>query len=109
MKSMPAAAARLARQREFLAFTVTVFPLLGSVAAVALWLQGTGPGFVGLGALFVMYTITMFGLEVGYHRHLTHRSFVAKPALHSALAIFRDLACDCEARHNQSSAEELLI
>ena len=88
MKAISAATARLDRQRKVLAFTVTVFPLLGSIAAVALWFQGTGPGFVGLGALFVMYVITMFGLEVGYHRHLTHRSFVAKPALRSALAIF---------------------
>jgi stearoyl-CoA desaturase (Delta-9 desaturase) len=56
--------------------------------AVALWLlwdHGVGPVDLGLAAFF--YLVTGFGVTVGFHRGLTHRSFVARPALRTALAI----------------------
>jgi stearoyl-CoA desaturase (delta-9 desaturase) len=40
----------------------------------------------------VMYFITITGIEVGYHRYFTHRSFTAKPWVESALAIAGSMA-----------------
>ena len=45
--------------------------------------------------LFVgMYVLTGLGITVGFHRHLTHRSFKAKPWLHGLLAILGSAAIE---------------
>jgi stearoyl-CoA desaturase (Delta-9 desaturase) len=41
-----------------------------------------------------MYALTGLGITVGFHRHLTHRSFKAKPWLHGLLAIFGSAAIE---------------
>ena len=46
-------------------------------------------------ALFaVFFTISGFGITVGYHRHLTHGSFKANRPLHIALAVAGGLAIE---------------
>ena len=61
-------------------------PLLGLAAAIwTLWGHGVGPADLSLAVFF--YFLTGFGVTVGFHRLLTHRSFTAAPALRSALAI----------------------
>lgn len=49
-------------------------PLAGLVAALAL-MWPLGFGWVQLGLLVSMYTLTGLGITVGYHRLFTHRSF----------------------------------
>jgi len=52
----------------------SVLPLLGLlVAAVLLWQRAVKPS--DLAALGVMYAIAGFGVTIGYHRLLAHRSF----------------------------------
>jgi stearoyl-CoA desaturase (Delta-9 desaturase) len=77
------------RQRAFqLTFTVLLVagPFAGLVAAVAL-LWGRGVGLLDLGLAAFFYLLTAFGVTVGFHRCLTHRSFTARPGLRIALAL----------------------
>jgi stearoyl-CoA desaturase (Delta-9 desaturase) len=61
-------------------------PFAGLVAAIwLLWGRGVGPTDLVLAVLF--YLVTGFGVTVGFHRCLTHRSFTARPALRVALAV----------------------
>ena len=61
-------------------------PFVGLV--VALWmLWGRGVGLADIGLAVFFYLLTGFGVTVGFHRCLTHRSFTARPALRVALAI----------------------
>src|SRR5246127_2633341 len=76
--------------RRAIQLTVTAVlvagPFAGLVAAVWL-LWGHGVGFADLGLAVFFYLLTGFGVTVGFHRCLTHRSFSARPALRIALAI----------------------
>ena len=65
---------------------IVVGPFAGLVAAVWL-LWGHGVGFAELGLAVLFYLLTGFGVTVGFHRCLTHRSFTARPALRVALAV----------------------
>jgi stearoyl-CoA desaturase (delta-9 desaturase) len=60
-------------------------PLLGLAAAVWLF-WGHGVGVTDLLLTGFFYFLTGFGVTVGFHRLLTHRSFTAKPALRAGLA-----------------------
>jgi stearoyl-CoA desaturase (delta-9 desaturase) len=63
-----------------------VFPFLGFLAAVGfLW----GGWFTGLDLtlLAIFYVISGFGVTIGYHRLLTHRSFDAPAPVRAFLAI----------------------
>ncbi len=65
---------------------LVVGPFAGLVAAVwLLWGRGIGVADLGLAVFF--YLLTGFGVTVGFHRCLTHRSFTARPALRVALAV----------------------
>jgi stearoyl-CoA desaturase (delta-9 desaturase) len=65
---------------------IVVGPLAGLAAAIwLLWGRGVGLTDIVLAAFF--YLVTGFGVAVGFHRCLTHRSFVARPVLRTALAI----------------------
>jgi stearoyl-CoA desaturase (Delta-9 desaturase) len=64
---------------------VTVVPMLA--LAVAAWHAWNGllrPG--DLVVFAVLYVLTGLGVTVGFHRHLTHRSFKARPAVRAVLA-----------------------
>ncbi len=70
--------------------TVTAVIVAGPFAglAAALWLLwGHGVGLADLGLAAFFYLLTGFGVTVGFHRCLTHRSFTARPALRVALAV----------------------
>jgi stearoyl-CoA desaturase (Delta-9 desaturase) len=65
---------------------IVVGPFAGLAAAVwLLWGHGVDAADLGLAALF--YLLTGFGVTVGFHRGLTHRSFAGRPALRVALAV----------------------
>jgi stearoyl-CoA desaturase (delta-9 desaturase) len=72
---------------------IVVGPFAGLAAALwLLWGHGAGLADVWLGALF--YLVTGFGVTVGFHRCLTHRSFTARPALRVALAVTGSMALE---------------
>ena len=65
---------------------IVLAPFAGLAVAVAmLWGHGIGLADVLLG--IGLYLITGFGVTVGFHRLLTHRSFTAPPWLRITLAI----------------------
>lgn len=88
--SVAAAAAR--RERPFMVATY-LLPLLGSVAAVVLF-PYLPFGWVELALCVCLYLVTLLGVEVGYHRLFTHRSFEASPALRAFLAIAGSMAAE---------------
>ena len=60
------------------------------VAPIVLW--GRGFGWSDLIAAAVMYVLAGFGVTVGFHRLLTHRSFATPTALERAFAVMGSLA-----------------
>lgn len=74
-----------ARLDQILAVIVTVVPTLGTLAAGILWWSGHAPAASELITAAILYIITVIGLEVGFHRHLAHRSFKAREGLRAAL------------------------
>lgn len=62
-----------------LAYAVTLLPLAGTVAAFVLWIAGYPPGWPALTMFVLLYLATALGLEVGFHRFVTHRAFKAGP------------------------------
>ncbi len=71
---------------------VTIWvPTIGTVLAIAsvfVW----GFGVLELGLLLGMYVVTMAGVEVGFHRQLSHHAFDSKRPLRLALAIAGSMA-----------------
>ena len=68
-----------------------IVPVVALALAVPLaW--GWGLSWLDVGLAAAMYVISVLGITVGFHRYFTHRSFVATPALRSALAIAGSLA-----------------
>jgi stearoyl-CoA desaturase (Delta-9 desaturase) len=90
-EAFPAAepAAQAPRQRAVqVAVTMVLVagPFVGLLIALwLLWGRGVGLADVGLAVFF--YLLTGFGVTVGFHRCLTHRSFTARPTLRVVLAI----------------------
>ena len=62
------------------------------VAIVLLWNKAVGA--IDLAILVVMYTITGFGITVGYHRLLTHRAFQTSKPVEYAFAIMGSMAVE---------------
>lgn len=89
-KLNPGAAATKSPTRPIdltLAFVVTFFPPIAFVLGVWLWYRGIlVPGPVVLVSTVLLYLATLSGVELGYHRLLTHRSYRAKRGLKIALA-----------------------
>jgi stearoyl-CoA desaturase (delta-9 desaturase) len=68
-----------------------VLPFLGFLTAIVLLWGGLVSGR-DLAILAVMYVLTGFGVTIGYHRLLTHRSFDAPPAVRATLAILGSMS-----------------
>jgi stearoyl-CoA desaturase (delta-9 desaturase) len=70
---------------------LVTLPLAGLVVGVVtLWGHGVSARDLALAAAF--YLLSGFGVTVGFHRLLTHRSFVAVPWLRRALTLAGSLA-----------------
>ena len=65
---------------------IVIVPFAGLAVAVAM-LWGHGIGLTDVLLAVGLYLITGFGVTVGFHRLLTHRSFTASPWLRITLAI----------------------
>jgi fatty-acid desaturase len=61
-------------------------PPAAVVAAAALWIGGVAPSQTDLIVLALGTAATLLGVELGFHRYFTHRSFTAHPALIWVLA-----------------------
>ena len=70
---------------------VVLIPLLATVLAIGLLWQ-RAVHLPDLILLAVMYALVAFGVTVGYHRMLTHRSFRAHPAVKLLLLILGSMA-----------------
>jgi stearoyl-CoA desaturase (delta-9 desaturase) len=68
-----------------------VLPFFGTILAVAL-VPVFGLGWPELAACAVMWLITGFGISVGYHRLLAHRSFKTRKGLRAAFAVAGSMA-----------------
>ncbi len=72
---------------------MAVIPTLGFMGAI-LCLWKFGIGFFEVTILVVMYTATVIGVEVGFHRYFTHKTFEAKPWVKMILAVLGSMACE---------------
>ena len=70
----------MTRGHALAAFTIFA-PPTAVIAATALWFGGVGPSRIDLIVLAVGAAATLLGVELGFHRYFTHRSFTAHPAL----------------------------
>ncbi len=87
---------------------VVLVPLLATVLAIGLLWQ-RAVHLQDLILLAVMYALVAFGVTVGYHRMLTHRSFRAQPVVKLLLLIlgsmaFEGPALDWAATHTKHHA-----
>lgn len=81
------------RLHQAVVLAVVVIPFLATLyAIVLLWNRWVGWSDIGLMA--AMYVLTAFGVTVGLHRLLTHRSFEAHPAVRAALLILGSMALE---------------
>jgi stearoyl-CoA desaturase (delta-9 desaturase) len=72
---------------------VTIVPVLGlGVASWQMWQGLLKPSDLAVFAVF--YLLTGFGVTVGFHRMLTHRSFKAKPAVRAVLTVLGSAAIE---------------
>lgn len=74
------------------AWAIVCVPILGSVVAMtaASWF---GIGMLEIGLLVSMYSLTMLGVSVGFHRHFTHCTFQTYIVVRATLAILGSMAC----------------
>jgi stearoyl-CoA desaturase (delta-9 desaturase) len=83
--------AAAARRVRWVAFGVVVTPLAGLVAAIVLlWNQVIG--VTELTLLIVFYSLSTFGVCVGFHRLASHRSFQTYAPIRALLAILGSMA-----------------
>lgn len=79
-------------QQSF-ALVTTLIPFLGLIVAIGLlWLSGIK--VVEIGLLAGMYVLTVVGIEVGFHRHFSHRSFQASTLVRAILAVLGSMAAE---------------
>jgi stearoyl-CoA desaturase (Delta-9 desaturase) len=82
----------MANSKPFV-LVIVIVPFLGTVLAMGLlWQQAIH--WSDLALLAAMYTITAFGLTVGFHRMLTHRSFQAHPVVKVILLILGSMGVE---------------
>lgn len=74
-----------------LSLVTVLLPFLGTVLAIAL-LPLAPPGLSEASLFLLFYLLTMLGVEVGYHRYFSHRSFQAARPVQALLAILGSMA-----------------
>ncbi len=75
------------------ALTTIVVPVLGVGYAAWLFAQ-EGISAIDLSLLLGMYLFTILGVELGYHRYLTHRALKVRPWLKRLLVVAGAMAAD---------------
>lgn len=78
---------------KIVVLVVVVVPLAATLLAIRLlWQRAVHP--LDLALLAVMYALVAFGVTIGYHRMLTHRSFRPHPAVKAILLILGSMAVE---------------
>jgi stearoyl-CoA desaturase (delta-9 desaturase) len=93
--SNPVIQRREENRRHFellVATSVVIVPLVGSILTIYLATRGIGGSATDWGVLLVMYFLSMIGVELGYHRYFTHRSFKAGPIGERLLGILGSMS-----------------
>jgi stearoyl-CoA desaturase (delta-9 desaturase) len=81
------------RRDRIITGVVTGAPIIGF--AIAVWeLWATAISWSDIIVFAVLYLATGFGVTVGFHRHLTHRSFAAGKGVRATLAILGSAAIE---------------
>ncbi len=81
----------LLRAQRLHALFITVVPAIGTAVAVSLaWTQGVR--LTDLVLCAVMYTVTMLGITVGYHRLFAHKAFRTHGLVKAAIAAAGSMA-----------------
>ncbi|WP_460910869.1 acyl-CoA desaturase [Paraburkholderia jirisanensis] len=77
--------------RQIIAFSTILIPTL--LVPVAVWIIGThGMSYAEIMVFIVMYCLSIMGVEMGFHRLFSHRSFATGPVLKSLLVILGSMA-----------------
>ena len=71
--------------------TVVITPLIGVILAIRLLWQ-LAVSWTDITLLLVMYSLVAFGVTVGFHRMLTHRSFTPHPVVKFILLVLGSMA-----------------
>ncbi|MEO7318684.1 MAG: acyl-CoA desaturase [Chthoniobacteraceae bacterium] len=104
---------RMALPQHLTMFFSVVGPIAGLVAAIVLlWHRDVfGVTWLELSLLLGLYALTAFGVTIGYHRLLTHRSFETYRPIRLLLAILASMGgqgaairwCATHRRHHQTA------
>ncbi|MGI5171684.1 acyl-CoA desaturase [Spirillospora sp. CA-253888] len=79
------------RAQAALTGAIVAVPLLGLAAAVwPAW--GRAIAWTDIALTLALYTVTAFGVTVGFHRLITHRSFTARRSLRLTLAVLGSMS-----------------
>ncbi len=81
----------MSRGHQVLNLTGVVLPFIGFVVAILL-LWDSWVDWTSLGALTLMYVVSVMGVTLGFHRLLTHRSFQTYKPVQYAIAILGSMA-----------------
>ena len=73
--------------------TITVLPFI-ALGIVCWQVWSDLLHWSDIAVFLIMYVLTGLGVTVGFHRHLTHRSFKTHPWLRGLLAIFGSVAIE---------------
>lgn len=76
---------------KFVNLLAVTVPLIGTILAIVL-LWDWGVGWLEVGLLLGMYSVTMLGVTIGYHRMFSHRSFDTGPTIQFLLAAVASMA-----------------
>lgn len=69
------------------ALLITGIPAVAIVSVIVLAFYGITPTIVDLLAFLVMFTVSIIGMTVGYHRHFTHHAFKAPNWIRKTLIV----------------------
>jgi stearoyl-CoA desaturase (delta-9 desaturase) len=109
---------RMPLVQRIVMFVSVVGPFLGLLAAIVLlWRRSPMGGGIGWGevlVMVVMYSLAGFGVTIGFHRLITHRSFETYRPVRLLMAILGSAAaqgmaikwCATHRRHHQQSDRE---
>lgn len=72
---------------------IVIAPLFGTLLAIRLlWMRAVN--WNDLALLAGMYSVSMFGVTIGYHRMLAHRSFQSHPVVKAILLILGSMSAE---------------
>lgn len=74
---------QMQKYTAYLSLVIPFVAVLGSIYLIAI----NGVSWFGVSIFIVMYTLTMLGLTMGFHRLFAHKSFVTSPFFRCVLCI----------------------